>query len=81
LFSDEIDYDRVFKSRPRIATSPVWSPDGATGGQEEYDDEDPDGVTGIDLGDVDQDDDGEDKFKESWMDSPSQKRGVRSMRY
>jgi hypothetical protein len=81
LFSDEIDYDRVFKSRPRIATSPIWSPDGATGGQDEYDDEDPDGVTGIDLGDVDQDDDGEDKFKESWMDSPSQKRGVRSMRY
>jgi hypothetical protein len=81
LFSDEIDYDRVFKSRPRIATSPVWSPDGAPGGQEEYDDEDPDGVTGIDLGDVDQDDDGEDQFKESWMDSPSQKRGVRSMKY
>ncbi|KAG9192511.1 hypothetical protein G6011_11245 [Alternaria panax] len=81
LFSDEIDYDRVFKSRPRIATSPVWSPDGAAGGQEGYDDEDPDGVTGIDLGDVDQDDDGEDRFKETWMDSPSHKRGMRSVKY
>jgi hypothetical protein len=83
LFSDEIDYDRVFKSRPKIATSPVWSPEGGVGGQEEFgsDDGDVDGVTGIDLGDVDQDDDGEDRFKESWMDSPSQKRGVRSMRY
>ncbi|RYN44362.1 hypothetical protein AA0114_g10032 [Alternaria tenuissima] len=81
LFSDEIDYDRVFKSRPRIATSPVWSPDGAAGGQEEFDDEDPDGVTGIDLGDVDQDDDGEEQFKETWMDSPSHKRGMRSMKY
>jgi hypothetical protein len=83
LFSDEVDYDRVFKSRPKIATSPVWSPEGGVGGQEEHgsDDGDVDGVTGIDLGDVDQDDDGEDRFKESWMDSPSQKRGVRSMRY
>ncbi|KAL1800070.1 hypothetical protein ACET3X_000412 [Alternaria dauci] len=81
LFSDEIDYDRVFKSRPRIATSPVWSPDGAAGGQEEFDDEDPDGVTGIDLGDVDQDGDGEERFKETWMDSPSHKRGTRGMKY
>ncbi|KAI4921644.1 hypothetical protein J4E90_000070 [Alternaria incomplexa] len=83
LFSDEVDYDRVFKSRPKIATSPVWSPEGGVGGQEEFgsDGEDVDGVTGIDLGDVDQDDDGEDRFKESWMDSPSHKKGVRSMRY
>jgi hypothetical protein len=70
LFSDEVDYDRVFKSRPKIATSPVWGP----GGEEE--DEDVDGVTGIDLGDVDQDDD-EEGFTKSWQDSPSQKRGVR----
>jgi hypothetical protein len=70
LFSDEVDYDRVFKSRPRIATSPVWGP----GGEEE---EDVDGVTGIDLGDVDQDDDDEEGVTMSWQDSPSQKRGVR----
>jgi hypothetical protein len=69
LFSDEVDYDRVFKSRPRIATSPVFSP-----GVDGEDGEDPDGVTGIDLGDVDQDDD-EEGFTRSWQDSPSQKRG------
>lgn len=51
LFSDEVDYDRVFRSRPRIATSPVWSPDGGEG--EGFDE----GVTGIDLGDVDCDED------------------------
>ncbi|EUC50997.1 hypothetical protein COCMIDRAFT_80788 [Bipolaris oryzae ATCC 44560] len=75
LFSDEVDYDRVFKSRPLIATSPVWSPGGA-----EDDDDDPDGVTGIDLRDVDQDDDedGEEGgYGGSWMDSPSHKRRVR----
>jgi hypothetical protein len=75
LFSDEIDYDRVFKSRPRIATSPIFSP--APGdNEEEYDDsegEDPDGVTGIDLGDVDQDED-DDGFTKSWADSPSRMR-------
>lgn len=73
LFSDEVDYDRVFKSRPKIATSPVWSPGGD-------DDDDPDGVTGIDLGDVDREDDemGEDGgYGASWMDSPSHKRRVR----
>ncbi|KAF5849659.1 hypothetical protein GGP41_005143 [Bipolaris sorokiniana] len=75
LFSDEVDYDRVFKSRPLIATSPVWSPGGGE------DDDDPDGVTGIDLRDVDQDDDEEDGeeggYGGSWMDSPSHKRRVR----
>ncbi|EUC28557.1 hypothetical protein COCCADRAFT_9094 [Bipolaris zeicola 26-R-13] len=74
LFSDEVDYDRVFKSRPLIATSPVWSPGGGD------DDDDPDGVTGIDLRDVDQDDDeedGEGGYGGSWMDSPSHKRRVR----
>ena len=73
LFSDEVDYDRVFKSRPRIATSPVWTP-GAEPGADD-DDDDPDGVTGIDLGDVDQDDD-EDGFTQTWMDSPSRRKGV-----
>ena len=71
LFSDEIEYDRVFKSRPKIATSPVWSPGG---------DDDPDGVTGIDLRDVDREDEevGEDGgYEASWMDSPSHKRRVR----
>jgi hypothetical protein len=75
LFNDEIDYDRVFKSRPRIATSPIFSP--AQGDdEEEYDDdddEDVDGVTGIDLGDVDQDED-DDGFTKSWADSPSRMR-------
>ncbi|ORY00669.1 HAUS augmin-like complex subunit 6 N-terminus-domain-containing protein [Clohesyomyces aquaticus] len=27
LFSDEVDYERVFKSRPKIAQSPVFSPE------------------------------------------------------
>ncbi|KAH4107406.1 hypothetical protein HBI56_148640 [Parastagonospora nodorum] len=74
LFSDEVDYERVFKSRPRIATSPVFSPE-REGGVDEEGDSDPDGVTGIDLGDVDcggdQDEDG---FTGSWADSPSRVR-------
>jgi hypothetical protein len=74
LFSDEIDYDRVFKSRPRIATSPVFSPP-QNGNEEDYDvDSDVDGVTGIDLGDVDQDEDDEDGFTKTWADSPSRMR-------
>jgi hypothetical protein len=41
--------------------------------EEEYgSDEDVDGVTGIDLGDVDQDDD-EDGFTKTWADSPSRR--------
>ncbi|KAH8729007.1 HAUS augmin-like complex subunit 6 N-terminus-domain-containing protein [Phaeosphaeriaceae sp. PMI808] len=80
LFSDEIDYDRVFKSRPRIATSPVFSPPQQEYEEEDYgdeddeDDEDVDGVTGIDLGDVDQDED-EDGFTKTWADSPSRRVG------
>jgi hypothetical protein len=27
LFSEEADYESVFKTRPRVALSPVWSPD------------------------------------------------------
>jgi hypothetical protein len=73
LFSDEIDYDRVFKSRPRIATSPVFSPP-QNGEFEDDEGSDVDGVTGIDLGDVDQDDDGEDGFTKTWADSPSRMR-------
>jgi hypothetical protein len=74
LFSDEIDYDRVFKSRPRIATSPVFSPP-QNGNEEDYDDDsDVDGVTGIDLGDVDQDEDDDDGFTKTWADSPSRMR-------
>lgn len=71
LFSDEVDYDRVFKSRPRIATSPVFSP--GIGDGDEDDDDDVDGVTGIDLRDVDQDDDD----AMGWADSPSRRPGVR----
>jgi hypothetical protein len=75
LFSDEIDYDRVFKSRPRIATSPVFSPaqNGIDGQYDDEDDDDVDGVTGIDLGDVDQDED-DDGFTKTWADSPSRMR-------
>lgn len=84
LFSDQVDYERVFKSRPLIATSPVFSPPqaGTEDNGEDYDDEDDgDGeVTGIDLGDVDQDDD-EDGFTQSWADSPSRKGGPRVVRY
>lgn len=69
LFSDEIDYDRVFKSRPKIATSPVWREDG-----EEEEDADVDGVTGIDLGDVDEDEDEDEDGVEGWAESPSRGR-------
>jgi hypothetical protein len=31
LFSDDVDYERIFKSRPKIATSPVFSPVGMGG--------------------------------------------------
>ena len=57
LFSDDVDYDRVFRSRPRIATSPVFGTPavgmGTSGDDEEEFDE---GVTGVDLADVDEDD-------------------------
>ncbi|KAF2475832.1 uncharacterized protein BDR25DRAFT_331561 [Lindgomyces ingoldianus] len=105
LFSDEVDYERVFKSRPKIAQSPVFSPeDGdrdAETGSEQYDegegkgggdrdvsslgiDEDgtedmyDEGVTGVDLADVDADED-EDGFTQTWENSPSRRvRGGRS---
>jgi hypothetical protein len=58
LLSGDIDYDRVFKSRPRIATSPIFSPEkfpqSDSGADEDFYDEE---VTGIDLDDVDQTDD------------------------
>jgi hypothetical protein len=88
LLSDEVDYDRVFKSRPRIATSPVFSPPQHDGGVAyeddivEEDDEmgwegDGDGdVTGIDLGDVDRDyKDGDDGFTGMLEGSPSRRGG------
>lgn len=80
LFSDAVDYDRVFKSRPRIATSPVFSPLPGQGSDEEDFEE---GVTGIDLGDVDQDyDDDDNGFTQTWADSPSRKKAaVRLGRY
>ncbi|KAI8931219.1 hypothetical protein NX059_011568 [Plenodomus lindquistii] len=77
LFSDKVDYDRVFKSRPKIATSPVFSPAVVGGGAyedvgsgEEYEDD----VTGIDLADVDAEDD---SGEEGWAESPSRRKGVR----
>lgn len=82
LLSDKVDYDRVFKSRPRIATSPIFSPtevDGYGGrgegeGEREggSEGEFEDGVTGIDLGDVDRDEDYEEA---SWAESPSRRKG------
>lgn len=74
----DIDYDRVFKSRPRIATSPIFSPEkyatydgGPLAGEEEYED-----ITGIDLGDVDMSD-GEDGFTGTLDASPSKRPGRR----
>lgn len=60
LFSDDVDYDRVFRSRPRIATSPVFgTPAVDMGTNGEDDDEFDEGVTGVDLAGVDEEDDGE----------------------
>ncbi|KAF2877667.1 HAUS augmin-like complex subunit 6 N-terminus-domain-containing protein [Massariosphaeria phaeospora] len=64
LFSDEVDYERVFKSRPKVATSPVFgSPGGGSAsldGCDALNDDDgeaedafDEGVTGVDLADVD----------------------------
>ncbi len=84
LLSDETDYDRIFKSRPKIATSPVFTPHQLDGfeddesGEDEYADDVE--VTGIDLGDVDQDED-EDGFTKSWADSPSRRAGGVRVRY
>ncbi|KAF2019436.1 hypothetical protein BU24DRAFT_439572 [Aaosphaeria arxii CBS 175.79] len=100
LFSDEVDYDRVFRSRPRVAHSPIFSPeeraaertaqadgDGdfengdvsvlGIGGED--DEEFDEGVTGVDLADVDRDSD-EDGFTQAWDNSPLRKAGVGAMR-
>jgi hypothetical protein len=77
LFSDQVDYDRVFKSRPRIATSPVWgTPDGRGGGREEEEEFD-EGVTGVDLADVDCDEDGD--VTVAWENSPLRGAGKRGV--
>ena len=77
LLSGDIDYDRVFRSRPRIATSPIFSPEkfsqGDSGADEDFYDEE---VTGIDLDDVDQsDDEDEDGFTQNLANSPSKRPG------
>ncbi|KAF3043743.1 hypothetical protein E8E12_009338 [Didymella heteroderae] len=76
LSAADIDYDRVFKSRPKIATSPIFSPEKYMNyeGEEEnpYEEE----ITGIDLGDVDMDDASDDGFTQTLDASPS-KRPVR----
>lgn len=98
LFSDDIDYDRIFKSRPRIAQSPIFSPDttefgGAVERNEDghgeevadgdisglglgvsMEDEYDEGVTGVDLDDVDRSDD-EDGFTREWENSPLRRAG------
>ncbi|KAK7183017.1 hypothetical protein DPSP01_006034 [Paraphaeosphaeria sporulosa] len=68
LFSDDVDYERVFKSRPRIATSPIFGTPA-----EEKDEGFDEGVTGVDLADVDDDDD-EDGYEQ---DSPLRRRTYR----
>jgi hypothetical protein len=98
LFSDDIDYDRVFKSRPRVAHSPIMSPEedarhgpGIAAHEDKrehgdanrldidaYDGEYDEGVTGLDLGDVDAED--EDGFTQAWENSPSRKAGVEARR-
>jgi len=86
LFSDQVDYDRVFKSRPRIATSPVWGTPDAKGGREEAEDrgaysgeeeEFDEGVTGVDLADVDCDEDGD--VTVAWENSPLRGAGKRAL--
>ncbi|KAF3041799.1 hypothetical protein E8E11_005170 [Didymella keratinophila] len=77
LSAADIDYDRVFRSRPKIATSPIFSPEKYMNyeGEEEnpYEEE----ITGIDLGDVDMDDTSDDGFTQTLDASPS-KRPMRS---
>jgi hypothetical protein len=88
LFSDDIDYEHVFKSRPRVAHSPIFFPPQVEGGDEndlgleadgdisglgigDYDEEFDEGVTGVDLADVEADD--EDGFTQAWDNSPSRR--------
>lgn len=81
LLSGDVDYDRVFRSRPRIATSPIFSPEkyvnySGTPDDDAYEEE----ITGIDLGDVDQSDDEDaDGFTQTLANSPSKRPG--QMRY
>ncbi|KAF1926488.1 uncharacterized protein M421DRAFT_217476 [Didymella exigua CBS 183.55] len=71
LLAADIDYDRVFRSRPRIATSPVFSP-------EKYAPDEDEDITGIDLHGVDASDT-DDGFSQTLDASPSQR--VRRVRY
>ncbi|KAH6612030.1 HAUS augmin-like complex subunit 6 N-terminus-domain-containing protein [Boeremia exigua] len=77
LLTGDVDYDRVFRSRPRIATSPIFSPEkylnfDGEGDENAYEEE----ITGIDLGDVDQsDDEDEDGFTQNLANSPSKRPG------
>ena len=71
LFSDDVDYDRVFKSRPRVATSPAFGTPKEEGLEDEEFDE---GVTGVDLADVDADED-EEGFTQAWENSPLRRAG------
>ncbi|KAL1598627.1 hypothetical protein SLS60_007767 [Paraconiothyrium brasiliense] len=71
LFSDDVDYASVFKSRPRIATSPVFGTLVEKQDDEEFDE----GVTGIDLADVDNDKDEDEGAYD--QDSPLRRRAHR----
>lgn len=77
LSAADVDYDRVFKSRPRIATSPIFSPEKYGNYEGEEGDVYEEEITGIDLGDVDMSDADEDGFTQTLDASPS-KRPVRS---
>ncbi|KAJ4360185.1 uncharacterized protein N0V89_000745 [Didymosphaeria variabile] len=71
LFSDEVDYASVFKSRPRIATSPVFGMLVDEQNDEDFDE----GVTGVDLADVDIDKDEDEGAYD--QDSPLRRRAHR----
>ena len=78
LLSGDVDYDRVFRSRPRIATSPIFSPEKYGGPYDGDADENvyEEEITGIDLGDVDQsDDEDQDGFTQTLANSPSRRPG------
>ncbi|KAF2278632.1 uncharacterized protein EI97DRAFT_393194 [Westerdykella ornata] len=80
LFSDDVDYEHVFKSRPRVAQSPIFTPLQTADDQTKSDsgenyvlslDEDDgydEGVTGVDLADVDAE--GERGYHHAWDNSP-----------
>jgi hypothetical protein len=76
LLSGDVDYDRVFRSRPRIATSPILSPEKYGGPCDEDEDAYEEEITGIDLADVDQSDDEDgDGFTQTLANSPSRRPG------